>query len=64
MEHRSQAGPHRRIVSWFDAELGSHLVEVADTIRAERFERWRRELDPTDDSLLEELAVVDDDDVR
>lgn len=64
MEHRPQAGPHRRIVSWFDAELGSHLIEVADTIRAERFERWKRELDLTDDSLLEELAVVDDDDVR
>jgi predicted protein tyrosine phosphatase len=59
-EHRPQAGPHRRIVGWFDAELGSHLLEVADQIRAERMARWKRELDLTEDSLLEELAVVDD----
>ncbi len=55
---RPEAGPHRKIVGWFDELLGSRLTEVADRLRAERFSRWRDELGMTADDDLEELPEV------
>ena len=55
MTHRPQAGPHQKIVAWFDELLGSNLVAENERIRRERFERWKRELNLTEESLLEEL---------
>ena len=56
---RPQAGPHQRIVEWFDAELGCNLSAVNARIRDERMARWKEELDLTEDSLLEELPAVE-----
>lgn len=47
MEHRPEAGPHQKLVKWFDEELGCNLTRVADEIRKERFDRWRKELEMT-----------------
>ena len=41
---RPEAGPHQRLVLWFDQELGTHLSEVAAEMRQERFDRWKAEL--------------------
>ena len=41
---RPEAGPHQRLVLWFDQELGTHLNEVAAAMRQERFDRWKAEL--------------------
>ena len=58
---RPEAGPHQRIVEWFDDELGCNLSVVNAQIRNERIERWKKELDLTPDSLLEELPASQDD---
>ena len=58
---RPDAGPHQKIVQWFDEELGCNLSAVNAQIRQERIERWKEELDLTPDSLLEELPVSGDD---
>lgn len=42
---RPQAGPHRKIVAWFDEELGSNLAEQAQRLRDARLARWRAELE-------------------
>ena len=60
LEIRPQAGPHQKIVRWFDEELGCNLTAVSDKIRNDRIERWRRELDLTEDALLEELPTTND----
>lgn len=41
---RPEAGPHQRLVLWFDQELGTHLNEVAAEMRQERLDRWKAEL--------------------
>jgi anti-anti-sigma factor len=41
---RPEAGPHQRLLLWFDQELGTHLNEVAAEMRRERFDRWKAEL--------------------
>ncbi len=56
---RPRAGPHQRIVEWFDAELGCNLSAVNARIGDERMARWKEELDLTEDSLLEELLAVE-----
>ncbi len=57
---RPQARPHQALVRWFDEELGSNLTAVNDRIRAEHFRKLKEELDFTEDSLLEELPVVEE----
>jgi predicted protein tyrosine phosphatase len=57
---RPQARPHQAIVRWFDEELGSNLTAVNDRIRAQCFRKMKEELDLTEDSLLEELPVVEE----
>ena len=57
---RPDAAPHRGIVRYFDAELGCDLTPVSDRIRQEWIEKMRRELDLTEDALLEELPEVAD----
>jgi predicted protein tyrosine phosphatase len=52
---RPEAGPHRAIVRYFDELLGCRLSPVSDAIRAEKIQKMRRELDLTEDALLEEL---------
>lgn len=59
---RPDAGPHLGIVRYFDELLGSRLAAVAAGIRAERIARMRRELDLTEDALLEELPGADGED--
>jgi predicted protein tyrosine phosphatase len=44
-KERPEAGPHQKIVRWFDEELGSRLAAVNEEIRKERIEQWKRELD-------------------
>jgi predicted protein tyrosine phosphatase len=56
---RPEAGPHRRIVRYFDELLGSNLQTVNDGIHRRRLERMRRELDLTEDALLEKLPAAD-----
>jgi predicted protein tyrosine phosphatase len=56
---RPEAGPHRRIVRYFDELLGSNLKAANDGIHQRRLERMRRELDLTEDALLEELPAAD-----
>ena len=57
---RPQAGPHQKIVRLFDEELGCNLTAVSNKIRNDKIERWKQELDLTEDSLLEELPVAND----
>ncbi len=57
---RPAAGPHRRIVEWFDAELGSNLVAVNAEIRQERLEHLMHELALNEDALLEELPAAEE----
>lgn len=52
---RPEAGPHPKIVRFFDRELGSNLSAVNDDLRQARIKRWQRELDLSEDALLEEL---------
>jgi hypothetical protein len=47
LEIRPLAGPHQKIVKWFDEELGCNLTAVSNKIRNDRVERWKRELDLT-----------------
>jgi len=56
---RPEAGPHRKIVRYFDELLGCDLTAVNDGIQLRRIERMRRELDLTEDALLEELPGAD-----
>ncbi|NBB90316.1 MAG: hypothetical protein GVY23_03805 [Spirochaetes bacterium] len=60
MDIRPEARPHQGIVRWFDEELGSNLTAVNDELRAESIRKMREELDLTEDSLLEELPVVEE----
>jgi predicted protein tyrosine phosphatase len=57
---RPEAGPHRAIVRYFDELLGCRLGPVADAIRAEKLEKMRKELDLTEEALLEELPGTDE----
>jgi predicted protein tyrosine phosphatase len=52
---RPGAGPHRAIVRYFDELLGCRLTPVSDALRAGKLEKMRRELDLSEDALLEEL---------
>lgn len=56
---RPEAGPHQKIVGFFDQELGCNLRSVNQKLRAERLEAWKRELNLDADELLEELAEVE-----
>lgn len=56
---RPEAGPHQKIVRFFDKELGSNLAAVNEILRTERIEAWKRELNLDADDFLEELAEVD-----
>lgn len=42
---RPGASPHKRLVQYFDKELGSHLVDVAETIHLRKIAEMRRELE-------------------
>ena len=57
---RPEAGPHQRIVKWFDQELGSHLQVENDRLRRERMETWKEELGFGEAADVEELQEVDD----
>jgi predicted protein tyrosine phosphatase len=57
---RPDAGPHLGIVRYFDELLGSNLQAVNDGIRTERIARMKRELDLTEDALLEELPEAEE----
>jgi predicted protein tyrosine phosphatase len=56
---RPEAGPHQGIVRYFDELLGCRLAPVAAAIRNERLAEMRRELDLTEDALLEVLPAAD-----
>lgn len=56
---RPEAGPHQKIVRFFDRELGSNLAAVNERLRTARIEAWKRELNLDADNFLEELAEVD-----
>lgn len=53
-----KAGPHQKLVKWFDEELGCDLTTVNEEIRGERLELMKQELAQLEDSLLEELPIV------
>ena len=57
---RPSAGPHQRIVKFFDEELGCKLVTVNREIRQERLDLMKIEFDQIEDSLLEELPVAEE----
>ncbi len=57
---RPDSAPHQGIVRYFDAELGSNLTAVSEGIRQAWIEKMRRELDLTEDALLEELPEAAD----
>lgn len=57
---RPDSAPHQGIVRYFDAELGCDLTPVSDGIRRAWIEKMRRELDLTEDALLEELPEAAD----
>ncbi len=57
---RPEAGPHQRIVGYFDAELGSHLTEVNEQLRKERIEKLKEELNFSNDSGIEELKKAEE----
>jgi hypothetical protein len=60
-EIRPEAGPRPKIVRWFDDELGSNLSAMSAEIRSERIATWKKELDFSPESVLEELPVVSPD---
>jgi len=60
MDVRPDARPHQGIVRWFDEELGSSLTAANDKLRAESIRNMQEELDLAEDSLLEELPVVEE----
>ena len=43
-EIRPEAGPHQKLIRWFDEELGTSLSEIAADMRQERLDRWKAEL--------------------
>ena len=57
---RPDAFPHQQIVKWFDEELGSNLYDVNRVIRQERLDMMKKELDLSEESLLEELPVAEE----
>lgn len=61
---RAEADPHRKIVQYFDQELGSHLVEVNEQLRKDRVEELKKELDLTEDLPVEELEEINDEEAR
>jgi hypothetical protein len=58
---RPEAIPNHRIVAFFDMELGCDLSAANEQIRKERIDTWKKELDLTEESALEELPVVSED---
>ena len=57
---RSDAFPHQKIVKWFDEELGCNLYSVNREIHQSRLDRMKKELDLSEESLLEELPVAEE----
>jgi len=57
---RPEAGPHQRLVKWFDQELGSHLQVENDRLRRERIETWKEELGFSEAADVEDLQEADD----
>jgi predicted protein tyrosine phosphatase len=57
---RPDAHPHPGIVNMFDEELGCNLTSVNEILRKEWIEKMKKELDLTEDSLLEDLETVED----
>ncbi len=57
---RPQAHPHPGIVRMFDEELGCNLSSVNNELDREWIEKMKKELDLTEDGLLEELQAVED----
>ena len=55
---RPQAGPHQKIVGWFDELLGSDLRSANAMLRDARLRRWREELGMPDPDDLEELPAL------
>lgn len=54
---RPGAQPHEGIVKMFDEELGCDLTSVNDVFRQEWTKNINKELDLTEDDLLEELEA-------
>ena len=57
---RPDAFPHQKIVKWFDDELGCNLCSVNREIHQSRLDRMKKELDLSEESLLEELPVAEE----
>ena len=57
---RPDAFPHQKIVKWFAEELGCNLYSANQEIHRSRIDRMIKELDLSEESLLEELPAAEE----